>query len=78
MWLLLIKEHKMFYSTLLNKATFINTTDSQDVVQQTNQSDEAQDEEDHVPPSKKKKPLNLFKFMEKQTPRLIAVQLKLR
>ena len=34
------------------------------MVQQTNQSDQAQDNEDHVPPSKKKKPLNLFKFME--------------
>ena len=54
----------MFYSAFLNKATFINTTDSQDMVQQTNQSDQAQDNEDHVPPSKKKKPLNLIKFME--------------
>ena len=54
----------MFYSALLNKATFINKTDSQDMVQETNQSDQAQDKEDHVPLSKKKKPLNLFKFME--------------
>ena len=34
------------------------------MVQQINQSDQAQDKEEHVPSSKKKKPLNLFKFLE--------------
>ena len=54
----------MFYSALLNKATITASEDSQDIMQQTNLSDQAQDEEGHLPPSKKKKPLNLFKFMD--------------
>ena len=58
------EEYKMFYSALLNKATITASEDSQDIMQQTNLSDQAQDEEGHLPPSKKKKPLNLFKFMD--------------
>ena len=38
----------------LNKATFINTTDDQDMVHQTNQSDEALDKEDQVSPVKRR------------------------
>ena len=59
------EEYKTFYYALLYKAT--SSSASRDDPGILQQSEQTQDKEDQLRPSKKRKPLNLFKFMDNPT-----------